>query len=84
MTREEVVGKIVELFKSKYDINLLDYPEDTVVNKFSELNDKLDSIEFMNFIFDVEDMFSVKNRALGIPKTVGDLFTIFEKAINQK
>jgi hypothetical protein len=27
MTREEVVGKIVELFKSKYDINLLDYPE---------------------------------------------------------
>ena len=84
MTREEVVGKIVELFKSKYDINLLDYPEDTVVNKFSELNDKLDSIEFMNFIFDVEDMFGVRNAGEEVPTKLGELFDMFEKAILEK
>ena len=60
MTREEVISKIEELFYAKYGIKLTDYPEDTDVHKFAEINEKLDSIEFMNFIFDVEDMFDVK------------------------
>jgi acyl carrier protein len=84
MTRDEIKEKIQNLFESKYGIKLSEFTEETLIAEFSELDQRLDSIEFMNFIFDVEDMFSVKNRALGIPKTVGDLFTIFEKAINQK
>lgn len=85
MTREEVVKKVVEMFQSRYGINLLDYPEDTDVNKFSELNDKLDSIEFMNFIFDVEDEFGVKDaNGSGIPTKLGELFDMFENAINKK
>jgi acyl carrier protein len=84
MTRNEVVSKITELFKEKYGINLLDYPEDTDVTTFSELNEKLDSIEFMNFIFDVEDMFGVENSTDDVPTKLGDLFDMFEKAINEK
>ena len=84
MTREEVVKKVVEMFQSRYGINLLDYPEDTDVNKFSELNDKLDSIEFMNFIFDVEDMFGIKDAGESVPTKLGELFDMFEKAILKK
>lgn len=84
MTREEVVSKIVDLFQKKYNINLLDFPEDTDVTTFSELNEKLDSIEFMNFIFDVEDMFDVKNAGENVPTKLGELFDMFEKAILEK
>ena len=84
MNREDVVSKIVELFQSKYGINLLDFPEDTDVTKFSELNDKLDSIEFMNFIFDVEDMFGVKDTGEEVPTKLGELFDMFERAILKK
>jgi acyl carrier protein len=84
MTREEVVSKIEELFYAKYEIKLTDYPEDTDVHKFAEINEKLDSIEFMNFIFDVEDMFDVKDVGGNVPTKLGDLFNMFEEAINKK
>lgn len=84
MTREEVIEKIVDLFHSKYGIKLTDYPEDTDVSKFAELNEKLDSIEFMNFIFDVEDMFGIKDAGESVPTKLGELFDMFEKAILKK
>jgi acyl carrier protein len=84
MTREEVVSKIVGLFQEKYGINLLDYPLDTDVTTFADLNEKLDSIEFMNFIFDVEDMFDVRNAGDETPTNLGELFDMFEKAILAK
>ena len=84
MTREEVIEKIVDLFYSKYGIKLTDYPEDTDVSKFAELNEKLDSIEFMNFIFDVEDMFGIKDAGESVPTKLGELFDMFEKAILKK
>ena len=42
MTREEVINQISDLFYSKYQIRLTDYPEDTDVTVFAEINDKLD------------------------------------------
>ena len=56
----------------------------TDVHKFAEINEKLDSIEFMNFIFDVEDMFDVKDVGGNVPTKLGDLFNMFEEAINKK
>lgn len=84
MTRDEVVKQIVDLFQSKYGINLLDYSEDTDVTEFADINDKLDSIEFMNFIFDVEDMFEVRGNTDEVPTKLGELFDMFEKAILEK
>lgn len=85
MTREEVINQISDLFYSKYQIRLTDYPEDTDVTVFAEINDKLDSIEFMNFIFDVEDMFEVRDDGNnGAPTKLGDLYDMFEKAILEK
>jgi len=85
MTREEVINQISELFNSKYGILLTDYPEDTDVTLFAEINDKLDSIEFMNFIFDVEDMFEIRDAGdNGAPTKLGELYDMFEKAILEK
>jgi hypothetical protein len=38
----------------------------------------------MNFIFDVEDMFDVKDVGGNVPTKLGDLFNMFEEAINKK
>lgn len=84
MTREEIIAKIIELFKKKYDIDISSFSEDTEVNKFAELNDKLDSIEFMNFIFDVEDMLEVKNTDNSVPTKIGEIYDLFEKLVLEK
>jgi acyl carrier protein len=86
MTREEIIAKITEMFMRKYGIDISQYPTDTEVIKFAELNEKLDSIEFMNFIFDVEDEFGVKdtNDDGTVPTKLGELFDMFENAITKK
>lgn len=85
MTREEIIAKITEMFKKKYDIDISSFPHDTEVIKFAELNDKLDSIEFMNFIFDIEDEFGIKDsNSETVPTKLGELFDMFEKAITEK
>lgn len=85
MTRQEVVQQISDLFYKKYGIKLTDYPEDTDVTIFAELNEKLDSIEFMTFIFDVEDLLEVRDSGEGgAPTKLGELFDMFEKAIIEK
>jgi acyl carrier protein len=88
MTRDEIISKITEMFMQKYGIDISQYPTDTDVIKFAELNDKLDSIEFMNFIFDVEDEFEVQNYNSdtdeSIPTKLGELFDMFESAITRK
>jgi len=85
MTREEVIEQISELFFSKYGIRLTDYPEETDVVVFAEINDRLDSIEFMNFIFDVEDMFEIGDAGdNGAPTKLGELYDMFETAILEK
>lgn len=85
MTREEIIAKITEMFKQKYDIDISSFPHDTEVITFSELNDKLDSIEFMNFIFDIEDEFEIKDsNSESVPTKLGELFDMFEKAITEK
>jgi acyl carrier protein len=86
MTREEIVSKITEMFMQKYGIDISQYPTDTEVIKFAELNNKLDSIEFMNFIFDIEDEFGVQNSNTdgSVPTKLGELFDMFEKAITKK
>jgi hypothetical protein len=38
----------------------------------------------MNFIFDVEDMFGVRNAGEEVPTKLGELFDMFEKAILEK
>jgi acyl carrier protein len=87
MTREQIISKITEMFMQKYGIDISQYPTDTEVIKFAELNDKLDSIEFMNFIFDVEDELDVRDAAgpeETIPTKLGELFDMFETAITRK
>ena len=84
MTREEVIQKISDLFNTKYGIKLTDYPEDTDVTIFAELNEKLDSIEFMNFIFDVEDLLNVRDSGDGgAPTKLGELYDMFEQALEK-
>jgi acyl carrier protein len=86
MTREQIIAKITEMFMQKYGIDISQYPTDTEVIKFAELNEQLDSIEFMNFIFDVEDEFDVKdaNDNDTVPTKLGELFDMFENAITKK
>lgn len=85
MTREEIISKIIEMFKVKYNIDLSEYSEDTDVTVLSQVNDKLDSIEFMNFIFDVEDELGLKDVGSGtMPTKLKELFDLFEDAVNKK
>ena len=87
MTREEIISKITEMFMEKYQIDISKFPHDTEVIKFADLNSKLDSIEFMNFLFDVEDEFDVRDAAGPegtVPTKLGELFDMFERAILEK
>ena len=75
------------MFMDKYQIDISQFPHDTEVIKFADLNNKLDSIEFMNFIFDVEDELGVRDAAgpeETVPTKLGELFDMFERAVTEK
>jgi len=59
MTRDELKSEFNKLLKERYDIDIMDLDESTKAVDLSKLNPKLDSIEFLTFLFDVEDSLDI-------------------------
>jgi len=55
MTRQEILNIIVNTLKEDYDIDISELPPETPVSDIRKMSDKLDSLEFLQFIFSVED-----------------------------
>lgn len=55
MTRQEILNIIVTTLKEDYDIDISELPPETPVSDIRKMSDKLDSLEFLQFIFSVED-----------------------------
>ena len=59
MTRDELKKQFSDLLNERYNIDIMGLDESTKAVDLAKLNQKLDSIEFLTFLFDAEDQLGV-------------------------
>lgn len=61
MTRDEVKKEIAIIFQKRYNKNFYDIDENLPLASLLDLDDRIDSLEIIEFLFDIEDKFNLKN-----------------------
>ena len=77
LSREELKQKVSDMFVKQFKVNLMELPEDTPLPELQKLNEKLDSLQVLEFLFDVEDELKFKfgNEAEDeSPKTLKEIY----------
>ncbi len=64
MTKDEIKNTIFEYFLKNYNINLGELDKDFPLNRLQELNEKLDSMEIINILFELEDVFKINSMTI--------------------
>jgi acyl carrier protein len=75
--REELKQKVSDMFVKQFNVNLMELPEDTPLPSLQKLNEKLDSLQVLEFLFDVEDQLGFKFGNEGedeSPKVLKDIY----------
>lgn len=85
MTRDDVKKEIALIFKNRYDKNFYDIDESLPLASLLDLDDRIDSLEIMEFMFDIEDRFNLKNEFSDPGESkISDLIDIVYYQINKK
>jgi len=85
MTEQEILNIIVSTLKEDYDVDISNLPSDTPVSEVRKLSDKLDSLEFLQFIFNIEDKLGAElPEGKSTPETLGDILEAFVDASSSK
>lgn len=85
MTEQEIYDVIVNTLLDDYDVDIRDLPAETPVSEVRKLSDKLDSLEFLQFIFNIEGKLGVELPPDGsVPETLGDILNSFVLAFKQQ
>ena len=83
MKREEIQKIIEETMIKDYSVDISQLPADTPISRIRELSPKLDSLEFLQFLFGIEDKTGIElPEGNFVPKTLGDILDEFDKAAN--
>ena len=61
MTKDEIRETIATYFNKNYNININVLDSDFPLNRLQELNEKLDSMEVINILFELEDVFEINS-----------------------
>ena len=74
MTKDEIKNIIVSYFDKNYNIDITKLDDDFPLNRLQELNEKLDSMEVINILFELEDVFKIDSITIDdIATTLGGL-----------
>ena len=81
MDKREIQRIIEDTLILDFGIDIRGWPADTPVSKVKELSPKLDSLEFLQFIFGIEDKTGIElPEGSPVPETIGDILDAFVKA----
>jgi acyl carrier protein len=85
MTKDEIQKIIEDTLLADYGADIRGLPEDTPVTKIRDLSSKLDSLEFLQFIFNIEDKTGIDlPDGISAPETIGEILDIFyETSLNK-
>ena len=61
MTKDEIRKTISEYFIKNYNIDIDKLEPDFPLSRLQELNEKLDSMEVINILFELEDIFKINS-----------------------
>jgi acyl carrier protein len=85
MTKDEIQKIIEDTLLADYGADIRGLPEDTPVTKIRDLSSKLDSLEFLQFIFNIEDKTGIDlPEGSDPPTTLGALLDVFVQASSSK
>jgi len=86
MTRDHIKAVIAKEFQRRYNKNFYDLDEESPVSVLLEIDERIDSLEIVEFLFDVEDILQLKNVDNADPRTakIKDIVDQFYNATQEK
>jgi acyl carrier protein len=76
MTKDEIRQIVFEYFSKNYNVDLYTLESDFPLNRLQELNEKIDSMEVINMLFELEEIFKIDSI------TIDDIATTVEGLID--
>ena len=75
MTRDEVKAEIAKVFYKRYKQDFNEIDENAPLSVILEIDERIDSLEIIEFLFDIEDQFALKNVDMPDPREakIGDI-----------
>lgn len=73
LTREEMKQQVSDMFEKRFGVNLMEVDEDAPLADLQKLNEKLDSLQVLEFLFDVEDEMKFKFGDADAPNNLRDI-----------
>ena len=78
MNKEDIRSIIEETLINDYDVDIRGWTADTPISKIREASPKLDSLEFLQFIFNIEDKTGIDlPEGTSPPTTIGEFLDAF-------
>jgi len=85
MTKDEIYNLIIVTMKKDYDIDISGMPANTPISTIKEMAPKLDSLEYLQFIFGMEDKTGIElPEGSPVPETIGDILDAFVTALGNR
>jgi acyl carrier protein len=80
ITKDDIQRILTESLNNEYGVDISGLPGDTPITKIRELSPKLDSLEFLQFLFSIEDKTGIDLPEGTIPTTLQDILDGFYNA----
>lgn len=85
MTSDEIKQVITDKFKQEFDIDISNLDGDFVLIELNKFNEKIDSLEIISFIIDIEEHFNVEVSTVESQiNTIDDLVNFIFKYVSAK
>jgi len=85
MTREEIKQIISDKFKEEFNVDVSHLQGDFVLTDLNKFNDKIDSLEIISFIIEIEEHFKIEVTTVESQIiTIDDLIDFVFKYVSEK
>ena len=85
MTREEIKQIISDKFKEEFNVDVSHLQGDFVLTDLNKFNDKIDSLEIISFIIEIEEHFKIEVTTVESQiNTIDDLIDFVFKYVSEK
>ncbi len=83
MSRDEVKKIVAEIFQKRYERDFYEFDESAAIASFMEISEKVDSLDIIEFLFDIEDALKINiDQTEQKDATIGALIDLLYNEVN--
>jgi acyl carrier protein len=83
MSRDEIKKIVAEIFQKRYERDFYEFDESATIASFMEISEKVDSLDIIEFLFDIEDALKINiDQTEQKDATIGALIDLLYNEVN--